>query len=314
MQLGGSGKFSELGVPIRVEGLNGLALIILSAICFGTNPIFARLSYEAGANPTTYLFIRFLIAAPVMFMVMRARGYKVPSGRLLVELITLGVIGAGTTFCFYTAIYYAPVNLIIVITYMYPMFVTLFSVGYLKQRITAVKIAALFLTVVGILCTVGMDYGGYGLGIVLSIAAAFCHSLFLILGSHSIQKAGSFQATTIILISSAIIYGFYVAIRGPHFPMTFYGWAATTASALFSTALGLVSFFAGLKRINTSNAAIISTFEVVVTATLAIAILGEALSMQKLLGACLVMSAVVILAKTEFLTAHTNNTRRNFKS
>ena len=127
------------------------------------------------------------------------------------------------------------------------------------------------------------------------------------------QKAGSFQATTIIIIISAFIYGLYTGFQGPRLPMEFYGWAAVTASALFSTALGMVTFFAGLKRINTSNAAIISTFEVVVTATLAIAILGEALSMQKLLGACLVMSAVVILAKTEFLTAHTNITRRNFQ-
>ena len=95
----------------------------------------------------------------------------------------------------------------------------------------------------------------------------------------------------------------YVAISGAQLPTTFYGWAAITASALFSTALGLVAFFAGLMQINTANAAIVSTFEVVVTATLANAILGESLSMQKLLGACLVMSAVVILAKSECLTA-----------
>ena len=164
-------------------GLVGVFLVTLSAICFGTNPIFARLNYEAGANPTTYLLIRFLIASPVMYMIMRAWGYKIPRGLLLFELITLGAIGA-----------------------------------------------------------------------------------------------------------------------------------ATTASALFSTALGLVAFFAGLKRINTANAAIISTFEVVVTASLAIAILGESLSMQKLLGACLVMSAVVILAKTEYFTDQANITKRNFQN
>ncbi len=68
------GKFSELGVLVDMDGLVGVVLVILSAICFGTNPIFARLSYEAGSNPTTYLFIRFLIAAPVMFMVIGAKG------------------------------------------------------------------------------------------------------------------------------------------------------------------------------------------------------------------------------------------------
>ena len=72
---------------------------------------------------------------------------------------------------------------------------------------------------------------------------------------------------------------------------------------MFSTALGLITFFAGLKRIDTANAAIISTFEVVVTVALAIVILGETLSMSKILGACLVLSAVVILARSEYETA-----------
>ena len=83
MQLEASEKFSELGVPIRAEGLTGLVLVTLSAICFGTNPIFARLSYEAGTDPTTYLFLRFLIASPAMFVIMLLRGYKVPGLSLI---------------------------------------------------------------------------------------------------------------------------------------------------------------------------------------------------------------------------------------
>lgn len=50
------GRFSELGVLVDMDGLIGVFLVMLTAICFGTNPIFARLGYEAGANPTTYLF------------------------------------------------------------------------------------------------------------------------------------------------------------------------------------------------------------------------------------------------------------------
>ena len=248
-----------------------------------------------------------------MFIIMLIKGYKIPHGRLLTGLVMLSVIGAGTTFCFYTAIYYAPVNLIIVITYMYPTFVVLLSAVFLKQAITLLKIAALFLTIFGILMAVGVEYGGYGLGIVLGIGAALCHSSYLMLGSRFMQKAGSFQATTIIMILSAIIYGVYAGFQGSRLPMTFYGWAATTASALFSTALGSVTFFAGLKRINTSNAAIISTFEVVVTASLAVVILGEALSVQKIMGACLIISAVVILAKSEYAAYQTIIDRRRLK-
>ena len=61
------------------------------------------------------------------------------------------------------------------------------------------------------------------------------------------------------------------------------GWLAVIASALISTVLGLIAFFEGLKRIDTANAAIISTFEVVVAVALAIMILGETLTLPKIL-------------------------------
>jgi drug/metabolite transporter (DMT)-like permease len=285
-----------------MDRLIGVFLVTLSAILFSTNPIFARMSYDAGANPETYLFIRFLIASPVMFLIMMARGYAIPRGKLLFSLILIGGIATGTTFCFYTAIRLAPVNLIIVITYMYPTMVTLLSAVFLKQSITGFKIAALLMTTVGIVFAIGMDSGGYVLGIILAVGTAICHSFFLILGSLSIQKAGPFPATTIIIFSGAIIYGIYVSIQGPQWPMNISGWYAIMASALFSTALGLITFFAGLKRIDTANAAIISTFEVVVTVALAIIILGETLSLPKILGAGMVISAVVILAKSEYET------------
>ena len=158
-----------------MDRLIGVFLVALSAACFGTNAIFARIGYDSGANPATFLFIRFLIASPVMLMIMKRRGLTFPRGKLLVSLTLIGGIGlAGTTLCFYTAIHLAPVNLIIVIAYMYPTVVTLLAAVFLKQPITGYKITALLMTVVGILFTIGMDSGGYISGIILAISAAVC--------------------------------------------------------------------------------------------------------------------------------------------
>ena len=287
-----------------MDRLIGVFLVALSAACFGTNAIFARIGYDAGANPVTFLFIRFLIASPVMILIMKARGLKFPQGKLLVSLTLIGGIGlAGTTICFYTAIDLAPVNLIIVIAYMYPTVVTLLSAVFLKQPITGPKIVALLLTVVGILFTIGMDSGGYFLGIILAIGTAIFYSLYLIFGSLSIQRAGPFSASTVIVLASTVIFGIVLGFQGSQWPMNALGWSAVIASALISTVLGLIAFFEGLKRIDTANAAIISTFEVVVAVALAIIILGETLTLPKIFGACLVIVAVIILAKSEYQTA-----------
>ncbi len=275
-------------------------MVALSAACFGTNAIFARMAYDTGTNPGTFLFIRFLIASPVMLIIMMARGRTIPRGKLLISLVLIGGIGlAGTTFCFYTAIQLAPVNLVIVIAYMYPTIVTLLSAAFLRQPITSYKIAALLMTFVGILFIIGLDSGGYFLGIILAIITAIFYSLYLIFGSLSIQRAGPFSASTVIILSSMAIFGIVVGVQGPQLPAAVSGWVAIVASALISTVLGLVVFFAGLKRIDTANAAIISTLEVVVAVALAIVILGETISWPKIIGGCLIISAVILLAKSE---------------
>ena len=287
-----------------MDRLIGVLLVALSAACFGTNAIFAHLAYDAGTNAVTFLFFRFLIASPFMLLIMMARGLSLPRGKLLVSLALIGGIGlSGTTLCFYTAIQLAPINLVIVIAYMYPTIVTLLSAVFLRQPSTGHKIVALLMTFVGILFTIGLNGGGYFLGILLAITTAIFYSLYLIFGSLSIQKAGPFSASTVIILSSTLIFGVVVSVQGPQLPVNVSGWLAILAGAMISTVLGLVTFFAGLKRIDTANAAIVSTFEVVVAVGLAIIILGETISLPKILGACLVISAVVILAKSEYETA-----------
>jgi hypothetical protein len=39
-----------------MDRLIGVFLVELSAACFGTNAIFARIGYDAGANPSSYSF------------------------------------------------------------------------------------------------------------------------------------------------------------------------------------------------------------------------------------------------------------------
>ena len=78
-----------------MDRLIGVFLVALSAACFGTNAIFARMAYDAGANASTFLFIRFLIASLVMFLILTARGLNFPRGRLLIRLLLLMRAGEG---------------------------------------------------------------------------------------------------------------------------------------------------------------------------------------------------------------------------
>ncbi|MFB9237653.1 DMT family transporter [Plantactinospora siamensis] len=71
----------------------------------------------------------------------------------------------------------------------------------------------------------------------------------------------------------------------------------------------MLTFFAGLERTGPSTAAILSTFEPVVTAALAALVLGESLSPVQLAGGALVLCSAAVLQLRRADAGHRIGTR-----
>jgi drug/metabolite transporter (DMT)-like permease len=87
-----------------------------------------------------------------------------------------------------------------------------------------------------------------------------------------------------------------VATTGPALSFGAEGWLWATMIALVSTVGAILAFFAGLARVGPSSAAILSTFEPLVTIVLAGLTFGEVLSPVQVLGGLLVLGTVVALS------------------
>jgi drug/metabolite transporter (DMT)-like permease len=284
-----------------LDRLVGVFLIVVSASSFGAMAIFARLAYEAGTDPITVLFLRFTIAAVFMVTVMAVKGIAFPRGRTLISLSLMGALGyVGFSLAFFTALTMAPAGLVSILLYLYPSFVTILASIFLKKPVTVFTIAALLITFTGTVLIIGLDTGSSQvLGIVLGITAAVLYSIYIVVGSKVLLNAGAFSASTVVIISAGVIFSGIVAVRGANFPATVGGWIAVFAIALVSTVLAIVTFFAGLKKIGPANASMISTLEPVVTVSLAVIILGESVSIPKIIGGIMILVAVILLAKKE---------------
>jgi len=90
-----------------------------------------------------------------------------------------------------------------------------------------------------------------------------------------------------------------LATGGPELAFAAAGWGWLAAIALVSTVGAVIAFFAGLERVGPSAAAILSTLEPVVTVGLAALAFGESLAGVQLLGAGLVLAAVVVMQLPE---------------
>ncbi len=278
----------------------GLVLIIISAASFGVLPIFARLAYNAEAEPITVLFLRFTIAAIVMNLIMALRRTAYPRGLVLLELILLGAIAyVGESLAYFLALKMASAGLVALLLYIYPALVTALSAIFLKEHLTRVKIVALFIALSGTALTLRISGGGSLMGILLGIAAAVDYAIYILLGSRIVRRSGPMASTTVIITSTAGVYVGIVAIHGTTYPTTSTGWIAIIAIALISTVLAFVTFFTGLKRIGPTTTSTLSTFEPIVAVVLAAIVLGETISPIQILGGILILAAVVLLATSD---------------
>ena len=280
-----------------MERLIGLVLVIFSAVTFGANPICARMVYSSGGDPQTFLFFRFTIASVFFVGMMFCQRRHFPRGRLLFQLIVLGSVGmGGSGMLYYSALNMAPVNLVIVLIYLYPAIVTLLSAVFLKQPVTHLKKTALLLSFLGIACTVGLDQGGQLLGIIMALTAATIFSVFLVLSGPVIRAVGVLPAATIISVVSALTYGLMTTYQGIKLPVSATAWGIIVANAVFSGFIGNLAFFAGIKRIGASDTAIVSTLEIVVAVGLAMVLLNEYMTGAQVIGAMMVIGAIVMIS------------------
>jgi drug/metabolite transporter (DMT)-like permease len=293
-------KAGAMGYQTTRQKFSGILFIIISAASFGVMPVLARIAYEAKADPLTVLFLRFGIAAIVMFAILFASKTPLPRGLLLLELILLGAIAyVGESLAYFLALTYASPGLVALLLYVYPALVTTLSALFLKEHLTTMKIVALFLALSGTALTIQITSGGKFVGILLGIAAAVDYAIYIVLGSRIVKRSGSVGSTAVIIASTAAVYAVIAPVHGLAFPVSVQGWFAIVAIALVSTVVSFLTFFAGLKRIGPTTASTLSTFEPIVAVALAAVVLGETITPVQALGGALILVAVVILSRNE---------------
>jgi drug/metabolite transporter (DMT)-like permease len=281
----------------------GILYIIISAASFGTLAILGRYAYAAGLDTFTLLFLRFTFAALIMAGILLVKRSRLPRGRPLALLVGMGAIGyVGQSFCYLTATQYASAGLVALLLYLYPIFVAILSVIFLKEKLNRIKVIALALATTGVALIVDPQ-GGQWTGILLAIGAAAIYSIYIIVGAGVMKKVSAISSSTVIFASAGCIFGVLMALNGPHWPTHADGWLTVAATVLIATVIPVVTFLAGLKRIGPTDASMLSTLEPVVTVILAALLFQENLQSITLLGGALILIAVIVLTRSKLRPA-----------
>lgn len=285
----------------------GIGLCILSAASYGSTPILGKLGYANGLTLTIMLSLRFGGAAIALFVYLALFQRRViyPGRRLSIILFLIGAVGyAGNTALFFGALQRIPASMASPILFIYPVFVALSEWMISRIPPTRREWMAIGMAVVGVFLAAGLNFtntmaqmdSASGLGIVMVLGSSVCYTAYVISNYHLTQKVGAWVSVAWIAAGAAASFNLAGGITGTLVVnLSLTGVWILLGMIVFNTILPLGTFLAGMTRTGPTTASLLSTLEPAFTVLLALALLGERLTLLQGVGIGLVLASAILL-------------------
>ena len=274
-------------------------MVLGSATAFGTLGIFAKLAYASGLGTEQLLAIRFLLAAiamVVLAIVLGQNPLRLERSKLMALLALGAIVYTAQSLTYFIALRTLPASLAVLIAYIYPSLVVVAGWLFLRRAVSLWHWLALIASFGGVALLVGGASVHLTWALVFAIASPTIYTAYILIGERLMSSVPAVAASAVIFTGAAVAFCLLAFFnRELALPRNLSGWAVVVGIALVPTMLAISLFLAGLPRIGAARAALLSTWEPVVTVLLAAAILGDRLSIVQAIGGALVILAVVIV-------------------
>jgi len=278
----------------RAAGWN---LIALSAAAFGALGVLVKVAYAAGVDKYAALAVRFALAAAILVPLAASRRPGRPPARVLAGLLLFGGGGyVAHSLCYFTALEFSSPGMVGLLFYLYPALVALGGRLLFRERLAAAQVAAIALALAGTALTAGPLGGDQLPGIALALSCAVIYAAYIVACSRLTRGLDPLVSASVIISGAAVAYVVIAVARVSPLPPTAKGWITVAAMAVLSTSFAISAFFAAMRRIGATSAAVGSTLEPMVTVGLSCFVLGERLTPIQLAGGAMIVAAVAWLA------------------
>lgn len=297
--------------------LTGVALVVISAVAFGSGGLFARPVYDTGVDWLTLMAWRFGIAGALAWAVLLVRPNARRALRALPRRTLLASIGLGVWYVTNTATYYAgiatvPLSLAALIVYIYPPVVAVLALRLGRPLEGRRAWSALVIAVVGVALAVGGIDAATAPptdGLLLILAAPLAYSVWIIMaarlsgersdrtGHGADGGAAASVIGAVMLTSTATVYWVMNLATGhPVLPADVPGeaWPGMIAVAVVAGYVPVQAFYAGAQRVGAAQASLISTVEPLWTIVAAALLFDERLQPVQLAGGALILAGVLL--------------------
>jgi drug/metabolite transporter (DMT)-like permease len=287
-----------------------VTLLLAIAATFGSNHIAARLAFDHGANVVTAVAFRSSGTAIIVLGLLLLTGVPLAMpGATLKRGVAVGLVLAVQSYCLYSAVSLIPVALALLAFNTFPMMLALISWAAGAERPSQRALCAMPVALAGLFLALdvaslssgnALDFAqrwqeiGKGVGYALTAAVSFATVMFL---STRWLGAVDGRMRSLMMMSvtalAAIVAG--TLTGGFALPADSTGWLGLGLLTLFY-GTAITSLFVLLPRLGAVNNAALLNFEPIAVLFMGWVILGQRVAPLQILGAFIVIGAIVMLA------------------
>jgi len=279
--------------------------LLLTAIFWGGTFIAGR-SLSDHVAPFSAAFLRFVIASiPLLFMTYRMEGRFPPIQKEKVfYLLLLGLTGVFSYNVFFfkglRLIHAGRASLIIANN---PIFITIASFFLFKEKLNAVKIVGILVSVTGAMVAIsrgnlqGMLTESFGYGEIFIFLAVLSWVAYSLIGKRVMQDFSAIEAVAYASVTGAIMLFPAALAEGMStdiFDYSLVNWFSLFYLGFFGTVLGFVWYYEGIQKLGPSKASLFINFVPIAAIILAFLFLDEPITISLLAGAAMVSLGVYL--------------------
>ena len=283
----------------------GVILAIISAICYGMNPLGALFLYEEGLNVNSVIFYRFIFASILLtiFMLIKKDSFYLKFKEIIL-LALLGLLFGISAISLFNSFLYMDAGLASTVLFIYPIFVAIIMALFFKEKNSIITILSIIFAFLGVVLLYESDGANVSnFGIFLVIVSSLCYAIYIVIINQYL-KISALKVTFYSMLFCTItilIHSFFDSSLNIMPLVNFNMWFYTIFLALVPTIISLLFLIKAIQLIGSTSASILGALEPLTAVLIGVYVFNEKITFWLVIGIVFILFGVLLIVLKDYI-------------